>query len=77
MVDGRILESNLYTLKSEKDITFMASVSDESTVMRAVHIFMNYTAEHLIVVIAGAAGALTLIILISWVSVRTKRRRRQ
>ena len=76
IMDGQILENNLFTLKAENDITFTASVSDESVVMRAVHSLMNYAAEHMVVVIAGAAGVLVLIILIGWGSARAKRRRR-
>ena len=75
MVDGRILESNLFTLKAERDITFEASISDESMVMRAAHSITNYVAGHMTVIIAGATGALILIILIGMGRARAKRRR--
>ena len=75
MIDGKILESNLYTLKSENDITFVASVSDESALMRAVHGFINYAAEHMVVIVAGSTGVLILLILIGRGRTRSKRRR--
>ena len=64
MVDGKILENNLYTLKSENDITFVASVSDKSAVMQAIHNLTNYAEEHTVVTVAITIVVLVLIMIL-------------
>ena len=76
MVDGRVLETNLFTLKDERDITFVASVSDESTALRAIHSAEMFAKEHMVATIGGFSGVLILIVLIGRGRAGAKRRRR-
>ncbi len=76
MVDGRVLKTNLFTLKDERDITFVASVSDESIAMRAIHSAEKFAKEHMGATIVGFSGVLILIILIGCGRARAKRRKR-